>query len=692
MPKYGYDVTNIGEANLSAAKDIRPGIAADPGRAAAISAKGNAIAGAVTALGGQAVEAYKGYQYATLETAQEENISNYLQTREAGIDIAGTAQTREQLLDSFDLGPESEQFKALNAVERRHQEALTRYKKGVEQGVSTPEEFSIQVLKTTREAVARNPGLRQELLATTQRVLDDSGIQKTLKFDAVQAENQQKLVQAQETKLQAQAIDYGIPLSDPQYRTKVLFKNQQKDAYDMAQRAYKLKKDALEAIAEDPEQFSHITDGARVSLVSGLNQILNNPDLQTPAQKLQALTSYSAQAISNYQGSFGANAGLPQVTTAVDQFKDLVKIYKESVGGKLDADELSNKVRAAEATAKLKLNKFDEEAVLNIVSKLPPHVSLVHGPTVQAIRGIADSVTGQGSKPLPEKDKIVIKESVKEAFKQASEDPAKLPLVSGMLQSFTKDIHNNKIEEKEKIYWADTYVKELATGGRNELLKKLPSEERQQSIVDVRKYLNSFAYFVSNAETFPDGKVIPRKDTTPVISKIPGEKTTTIGYGESKVTPSSLYISALDDGTITFKTRLPFELENQQLANDYNKHFGSRINTSLKALANLNGHGDVKQIINKQDFITVLGSILGVNDSKQEEEIRNHFSSKIPTKGGNPVLDLEGLQAKETFPTQGAAESNARSLAKAIRSKKEGTKERAILEDEWENLTGEKWK
>lgn len=188
MPKFGVDVTNIAPAQVK--PFIAPGVET---QTPTINA-GVAQAQLIGQLGQTAIEAYKGYQLADLEQEQEKNIADYMAAKQnpaianqAEIDAATQRETIDKLWDNFDA-----EIEDVNPIEKSFQQNLLKYKTAAEQGIISPEELNARVLKTTREAVAKNPGLYNELLQHSQRVLELSGIQQVVKADQALVESQQK--------------------------------------------------------------------------------------------------------------------------------------------------------------------------------------------------------------------------------------------------------------------------------------------------------------------------------------------------------------------------------------------------------------------------------------------------------------------------------------------------------------------
>jgi len=205
MPEFGVKATNIAPA------DVKPFIA--PGvetRQPTINA-GVAQAQMWSELGSQAVEAYKGYQLADLEKEQQKNIDAYTEHKAAAVDVAGTSQALELAWGKGDAQPTSD-LEGISAVEKSHAAALDRLKRATEQGVMSPEELNARILKTTREAVAKNPGLYPELLARSQRVLELSGIQQVVKLDQAIAESKQKQQQKMLDNIVQLAKEKNIPV------------------------------------------------------------------------------------------------------------------------------------------------------------------------------------------------------------------------------------------------------------------------------------------------------------------------------------------------------------------------------------------------------------------------------------------------------------------------------------------------
>lgn len=691
MAKFGIEATNISPA--SSRPYTSPGVET---RTPTIN-EGVAKAKMVGELGGMALDAYKGYQIADLEKEQEKVVSDYLDSKknpqraaDASAEAAGASIAIDQLWKKAETTGDvsAEDF---SPIEKSHQASLSKLKSAVDTGVMSPAQFEARVLATTRQAVTRNPGLYPELLQHSKKMLELSGIQQTLKFDQAQIESQEKLAAQEENRWQEAAFSMGIDKRDPSWRAQVFHNKQQENAWETAKKASEGNKAVIEGIVTEPKLFSSIADGARVSLVSRLTSILNDPSLDAKSKEL-TIQAESGRIMSEFQSMFKTSAGLPQVTSTMSQFKELVSSYSQAASGKLDSEALTNRVTVLTKSAELKLGMQEQKAVLDILGKLPPEVLnhlMFAAPSdgkpaaLQPwLKGITDAVASKGFGELPittSKDKAIVTSSVGAIMDEAKVSSDGVAKLSGVFESFHKEMYNQEKDAKTRVYWGDTFVRSLAGKGSNESVLKLDPSQRTQAIGDVREYLDTYASFIKGSKRYADGPAA----------------------GKDIVRPADLVIDALDDGTLVFKSGY-----DRKAADDMNFAFGNRINNGVKALSNLQGHGDQKLIVQNKDFIKVLANMMGVgpNDQISVGKIKG-----VPVEGVKPqrratdgpssfpsvspeLQTARDAQATGIRKQEGVSPAEVAALEKEIRRKGIDYTAKKILIREWELNTGQVWK
>lgn len=218
MPKFGVDATGMSAVSGTNIfkMNVQEGVVdkSDAMRTAATT-------GLISDIGGMAVEAHKGYQMADIEAEQEKNISEYMARKqnptvaiEAGYNASKLRTTVDTIWNNLDASIEE-----VNPIEKNFQDQLNVYKNASEQGVMSPDELSSRILKTTREAINKNPGLAKELKAHANSVLELSGISSIVEADKATAIAKQKTEDKMKDELRSLADKFDIPMNrfNPDY-------------------------------------------------------------------------------------------------------------------------------------------------------------------------------------------------------------------------------------------------------------------------------------------------------------------------------------------------------------------------------------------------------------------------------------------------------------------------------------------
>jgi hypothetical protein len=191
---------------------------------------------AVQAAGEVITAGYKGYNIAQLEKQiNDEAVKPFLQ----GIDpefqsqrdktvaesqgmLSGYSKQKEGIFQNM-MDNDVDPIQSLSEMEPGVQKESQKLKAALGQGRMTQAEFELRLRKVTREAINRNPGLTQELLAHAQLVEHQSGIRQIKdpaqaldKAEAKQAEARNKLFISQ-----AKAVGVYIDpnrMDDPNYQ------------------------------------------------------------------------------------------------------------------------------------------------------------------------------------------------------------------------------------------------------------------------------------------------------------------------------------------------------------------------------------------------------------------------------------------------------------------------------------------
>lgn len=221
VARTGVDVANLNDPDLGAASFSRQGVVDRSGEFAA-QATATGLAGIASAIGeaGQiALDADLGFSKASLEKELRQGVvQDFLNRRDpefmAQQDVAfQDASTSLFALDQvrgatvLAEGPVSlaDQDPAYSAV-------LEKLKASENQGLMTRQELEMRVLKTTREAIARRPGLAQELTAHAEQMLNLSGIRQVADFEENLARQEAQQLANQHKLVVSEALKRGLPV------------------------------------------------------------------------------------------------------------------------------------------------------------------------------------------------------------------------------------------------------------------------------------------------------------------------------------------------------------------------------------------------------------------------------------------------------------------------------------------------
>lgn len=167
-----------------------------------------------------AVEEYQSSQVQGLRKQTEQNIQDYLATsptriRELEVEAAGLENAMKQFTQvPAPEGVTGEQIDmAYSGVQEELNKRLDMLRRAKEQGLVTGTDFTERVLKSTREAVAKNPGITRELLSAASQTLEIYGIQDRIRRDDALIKAQQDAGAKMQTELWNEADKRNIPVT-----------------------------------------------------------------------------------------------------------------------------------------------------------------------------------------------------------------------------------------------------------------------------------------------------------------------------------------------------------------------------------------------------------------------------------------------------------------------------------------------
>jgi hypothetical protein len=196
----GVDVTNLSSPDISAAGFVRQSFADDSSKFAAQGIAG-AIDTSTRALGAitqGALDIDEGFAKAKVERDVEDQIQGFQDSRDpefqrrqaadregAATNLFTLEQQQNAIFSTFGAeGVDSQDTVArLNALAGEFTSEVSRFKRAQDQGVMSQTELELNVLKVTREAINRRPGLARELTQHAEQTLNLSGARELASFE-----------------------------------------------------------------------------------------------------------------------------------------------------------------------------------------------------------------------------------------------------------------------------------------------------------------------------------------------------------------------------------------------------------------------------------------------------------------------------------------------------------------------------
>lgn len=573
MAKFGIEATNLNAPDMKAAKFVRQPVA---------DQSSNILLGMGLDMADQA---YTGYQMASLEKEQEAVIDDYMTSKknpaiaqQAEADIGALDAASESLwkrvASESDYQPDVGDF---SGIEKTLNEKLTKLKAAKDQGVMSPQEFSDRILATTREAVARNPGLYAELKQHSSRVLEMSGITDVVKADMKQAESAQK----QQEKFQDYYLSLGkqhnVPVpfmadGNPDWGSfvgQIQKIQQQEQLVNAAESFGKMDNETTKA------QGRAFMQSNGVALMNGkINDVLNKGislmgagDFQGGITQVRLMLN---QARQDYTSKLLPIANEPQVKAALEYMDKQMQIVEDTLskaGSKEDAVKLSENLQ------KLLRNQQYEEVSKNINPEaLKQITSLMStagaariidqnpeamGKIMQTLGNVFSGATnGLGTDYSADiGGRNAVSAGIKHIATDALKNPDALPVLEKALGTISQDVQNpEKFKTPaDKFGFYEKLIKDLSAPEVKVGLGKLGASSMSQAAGMIDDYMTM---------------------TTPAMQK------SILKWEQQGV---AVTLDVLADGRVIFKT------PSAEATRDLNSRYTSRINDSLMALTNLMG-------------------------------------------------------------------------------------------------------
>jgi hypothetical protein len=152
----------------------------------------NSSAMLIAGLGGQAVEAWKGYEAAQLEAKQEEEMAAFAGYRTTPSNVANIQSLEEDVIRADvalqqQWGGQEATLEGVNSAEKVFTDAQAKLTSALREGRISSDQFNMRMMSNLREAINRNPGFEKEYVSQTQRLMEYSGMSSLLKqIDAEQ--------------------------------------------------------------------------------------------------------------------------------------------------------------------------------------------------------------------------------------------------------------------------------------------------------------------------------------------------------------------------------------------------------------------------------------------------------------------------------------------------------------------------
>lgn len=593
MPNFGVEQTQMSRPDLQGASQSFQGVP-DNSKAVGIAA----TTGLIKDVGTAAVEARHGYVQAGMETK---------------LDTLNREVFNRQNPDTI--------FTDKKTTFEQKQE---QYNKALAQGHMDEAYYTQQSKLALREAITADPGQMHELIRTFHQYNSLSGAEDQVKQNSLDAKALAHAAAEKEKMITEYAMRIGGPalVSDPMREQKIsdyqgamskfaMFKEQ--GVYTEAQR---------KAIVQDPVLLNGVFSGANIAVSTFFNTV-NSDNTKSQEEKLKYFTTETSKQLAKLTSSFTTNAGEKVVQDNLDYLKKNVQMYSDIITGKLPAEMARNQNEFTLEVEKARIGAPKAAASLPYWMSLDPieraffikeSKTNPEGNFFTTIDNILSGKTVKADWNDPKAKKTLVKFGL-EALEQAKTDPTNLGKV---MESFHSTMFDPTLDGQARASAASTFVESMSQKGANEQLNKLDVGVRSQLLNDTKLYLGQVAEKLKTDTVYPDNtpRVYPR-DMVPVMM---GDKV--------------IFHSDSDPATAVKMTRV----------------YGKEINNIIGTMANLNGHGDTRKMLEDkesgllQSFQTMSGIHMtseGENNRSTSGLIKRDIQER-GTLDGKPVVKING--------------------------------------------------
>lgn len=370
MAKFGYDATNMGEANTKAAKFVKDPVS-DMSSVIAVQGVGQAL--------GMAWEGYnannKHQLNVDIDQAGEDYTAKNAAFAEAQVgmtDAGGQRQAVNNIWNSFD----DVDMNKVNTLETSIKSNLDKYKTAYEQGGMSSDELVTRINTATRSAVARSPGMAKELVAQAGFYQELTGVSDLVKSAKTMEKEQKDLSAKRLATEDTQLVNAGINPNTlpPAYRAEAVeyaFK-QVREANDMKQFLENAKvfqaRGELDAAKMDGVLITPKAAAARVAYTKEIsNTVANNLasgafleqykglTLSNVDKNLKGITDFFAterSQITSLMAQAGPK-GKPIFEDQLKQYDEYEKLYTAVAKGGPQAEVAKNLLEARQSALRL---------------------------------------------------------------------------------------------------------------------------------------------------------------------------------------------------------------------------------------------------------------------------------------------------------------------------------------------------
>lgn len=339
-----------------------------------------------------AVNATTGFQKAQLDKDINREIQDYVDAKrdpqENLIGYATAGVLEQESRDMWDrLGKgevSSETFvDTVNAFDTQTKRLVKTY----QQGLMQPSELVNRVMAITREHIARNPGLTDELFNQAQRTLQITGISSMKDMKAEEDKTAAEMEKAAKTALRKTLERLGIVPEDQMlfessaaYReelnNRAVQKQQALDHFNSTKQGYNLEKLETDSQkrnffqVEAPKQWV----GFREEFALNISDIINSgADDALKLNQMEGLVTSARSRMAEYFGTKGVISE-PEAKVWMDQFEEFARGTVDQIrSAKTQADKLAivkNQVQLQELYSELNLNDKLDPATRRLMTSL----------------------------------------------------------------------------------------------------------------------------------------------------------------------------------------------------------------------------------------------------------------------------------------------------------------------------------